>query len=177
MTDLRPDTRRRERTDTRRPGYADLPRLIGRLLGDPKHERAAGSTLDILWVLYDRILDVAPDRLDDPQRDRFLLSKGHGPSAYYAVLAAQGFFPEQELDTFGRFGSILGMHPDRTLVPGVEISSGSLGHGLPLAVGRRSACAPSRSAPAWWCWSATASWTRAATMRRSRSRRPAGWAR
>jgi transketolase len=73
--------------------------------------------------------------MDDPHRDRFLLSKGHGPMAYYAVLAAKGFIPADWLDTFGQFDSPLGHHPDRVLVPGVEISSGSLGHGLPLAVG------------------------------------------
>lgn len=67
--------------------------------------------------------------------DRFLLSKGHGPAAYYAVLAAKGLFPPEWLDDFGSFDSPLGYHPDRALVPGVEISSGSLGHGLPIAVG------------------------------------------
>lgn len=73
--------------------------------------------------------------MDDPDRDRFLLSKGHGPMAYYAVLAAKGFIPARWLDTFGQLDSPLGHHPDRVLVPGVEISSGSLGHGLPIAVG------------------------------------------
>jgi transketolase len=86
-------------------------------------------------VLYDRVLDVSPDRVDDPDRDRFLLSKGHGPMAYYAVLAAKGFLDPAVLPTYGDFDSPLGYHPDRHLVPGVEISSGSLGHGLPLAVG------------------------------------------
>ena len=103
--------------------------------GDEKHDAAAFSTLDVLWTLYDGVLDVAPDRLDDPDRDRFLLSKGHGPMAYYAVLAAKGFIDPAELDTWLTFGSRLGGHPDGTLVPGVEISSGSLGHGLGLAVG------------------------------------------
>ena len=70
-----------------------------------------------------------------PDRDRFLLSKGHGPQAYFAVLAAKGFFPLDWLDGFATFDSPLGHHPDRLLVPGVEISSGSLGHGLPLGVG------------------------------------------
>src|ERR671938_2086457 len=70
-----------------------------------------------------------------PDRDRFLLSKGHGPMAFYAVLAAKGFIPVEHLDTFGQFSSPLGYHPDRMLIPGVEISSGSLGHGLPIAVG------------------------------------------
>jgi len=67
--------------------------------------------------------------------DRFLLSKGHGPAAYYAVLAAKGFFPEWWLADFGSASSRLGYHPDRNLIPGVEIASGSLGHGLPLGVG------------------------------------------
>jgi len=71
----------------------------------------------------------------DEDRDRFYLSKGHGPMAYYAVLAAKGFVDPSELYQFGTFHSPLGHHPDRALVPGLEISSGSLGHGLPLAVG------------------------------------------
>jgi len=78
---------------------------------------------------------VSPDSLDDPRRDRFLLSKGHGPAAYYAVLAAKGFIPETWLPDFGSVSSPLGYHPDRSLVPGVEIASGSLGHGLPIGVG------------------------------------------
>ncbi|MDF3301813.1 transketolase [Streptomyces tropicalis] len=117
------------------PGHAGLPRLMALMTGDEKHGPAATSTLDVLWVLYDRVLNVSPDRLDDPQRDRFLLSKGHGPMAYYAVLAAKGFLPEGWLPDFGTYDSPLGHHPDRTLVPGVEIGSGSLGHGLPIAVG------------------------------------------
>jgi transketolase len=113
----------------------DLAALFGRMTGDEKHEWAAASTLDILWVLYDRVLNVTPATVDDPDRDRFLLSKGHGPMAYYAVLAAKGFLAESVLDDWTTFGSPLGQHPDRTLVPGVEIGSGSLGHGLGLAVG------------------------------------------
>jgi transketolase len=116
-------------------GYADLSRLMSLQTGDEKHDAAATSTLDVIWTLYDRVLAVSPDRLDDPRRDRFYLSKGHGPSAYYAVLAAKGYFPVEWLSGFGSFDSPLGHHPDRNLVPGVEISSGSLGHGLPLAVG------------------------------------------
>ncbi|MEU8761587.1 transketolase [Streptomyces sp. NPDC048659] len=105
------------------------------MTGDEKHSTAATSTLDALWVLYDRVLRVSPGRVADPGRDRFLLSKGHGPMAYYAVLAAKGFFGEELLAGFGAYDSPLGHHPDRTLVPGAEIGSGSLGHGLPLAVG------------------------------------------
>ena len=119
-----------------RYGYADLLPLMERMTGDEKHDDASTSTLDILWVLYDKVLRVFPDQPERGDRDRFLLSKGHGPTAYYAVLAAKGFFPVEWLDEFGAFESPLGHHPDRALVPGVEISSGSLGHGLPIAVGR-----------------------------------------
>lgn len=115
--------------------YADLDPLMHAMLGDEKHSSAATSTLDVLWVLYDEVLAVSPDRTEDPERDRFLLSKGHGPMAYYAVLAAHGFLDPGELAGWGEFGSRLGFHPDGVLVPGVEIGSGSLGHGLPLAVG------------------------------------------
>ncbi|MFJ6695228.1 transketolase [Streptomyces sp. NPDC091272] len=108
---------------------------MGLMTGDEKHGPAATSTLDVLWVLYDRVLRVSPGTAADPGRDRFLLSKGHGPMAYYAVLAAKGFFAEEVLPGFGSYTSPLGHHPDRLLVPGVEIGSGSLGHGLPLAVG------------------------------------------
>ena len=116
-------------------GYADLRRLMDLQLGDEKHTPSATSTLDVIWVLYDRILRIDPDRTGDPDRDRFVLSKGHGPMAYYAVLAAKGFFDVETLRSFGRYDSPLGYHPDRNLVPGVEISSGSLGHGLGIAVG------------------------------------------
>ena len=116
-------------------GYADLGRLMDLQLGDEKHTPSATSTLDVIWVLYDRVLRVAPERTTDPDRDRFLLSKGHGPMAYYAVLAAKGFMDVDTLRSFGRYDSPLGHHPDRNLVAGIEISSGSLGHGLGLAVG------------------------------------------
>ena len=116
-------------------GFAELGRLMTRMTGDEKHGSSATSTLDVLWVLYERVLRVDPSRIDDPDRDRFLLSKGHGPMAYYAVLAAKGFLDPAALDGFGGYHSPLGHHPDRTLLPGVEIGSGSLGHGLGLAVG------------------------------------------
>src|SRR6478735_4979650 len=116
-------------------GYDDLPALLTELTGDEKHDRSALSTLDVLWVLYDRVLRLDPRSTDDPERDRFLLSKGHGPAAYYAVLAAKGFVGVDSLAGFGTFDSPLGYHPDHLLVPGVEISSGSLGHGLPIALG------------------------------------------
>lgn len=109
--------------------------LIRRLTGDEKHAPSSHSTLDVLWVLYDRILRVTPATADAPDRDRFLLSKGHGPAAYYAVLAAKGFFPVEWLDDLGGWNSPLGHHPDRVRIPGVEVGTGSLGHGLGLAVG------------------------------------------
>ncbi|MFG2061968.1 transketolase [Micromonospora sp. NPDC048871] len=93
------------------------------------------STLDVLWVLYDRVLRITPATVDEPDRDRFLLSKGHAVAGYYAVLAAKDFIPPDWLDDQAGPDSRLGDHPDRTLVPGVEIGSGSLGHGLGLAVG------------------------------------------
>lgn len=117
------------------PNETEIRRLLALLTGDEKHSEAATSTLDVIRVLYERVLDVSPETVGDARRDRFLLSKGHGPMAYYAVLAHRGFFPQEWLETWGAFDSPLGFHPDRNLVPGVEISSGSLGHGLPLAVG------------------------------------------
>ena len=115
--------------------YDDLPRLMTLMTGEEKHSFSATSTLDVLWTLYDRVLRFDPSQPDDPRRDRFLLSKGHGPMAYYAVLAAKGFLDEETLRTWARYDSILGMHPDSSLVPGVEIASGSLGHGLGIGVG------------------------------------------
>src|ERR1017187_5377393 len=71
--------------------YADLPDLMAMMTGDEKHDLAAESTLDVLWVLYDRVLRLSPATADAGSRDRFYLSKGHGPMAYYAILTAQGF--------------------------------------------------------------------------------------
>ncbi|MDX6629492.1 MAG: transketolase [Gaiellales bacterium] len=117
-------------------GYEHLPGLLELLRSDAKHDPSAASTLDVHWVLYDRVLNVTPETADDPERDRLLLSKGHGPASYYAVLAAKGFIPVDALASFGTFESALGHHPDGALITGVEIASGSLGHGLPIAVGR-----------------------------------------
>ena len=118
-----------------RLSFAELPGLMEEMSGDEKHDHSAASTLDVLWVLYDQVLRISPDSVADDDRDRFLLSKGHAPKAFYAVLAAKGFIDPAELPGFGTFGSILGHHPDRNLITGVEISSGSLGHGLPIGVG------------------------------------------
>jgi transketolase len=116
-------------------GWADLPALMQMMSGDEKHDHSAASTLDVLWVLYDQVLRVSPATAQADDRDRFLLSKGHSPKAYYAVLAAKGFIDLAELAGFGEFSSALGHHPDRNLIKGVEIASGSLGHGLPIGVG------------------------------------------
>ncbi|HEV8191143.1 MAG TPA: transketolase [Ktedonobacterales bacterium] len=112
-----------------------IRQLMALATGDEKHTPSALSTLDVLWVLYDRLLryDPAQPRCED--RDRFVLSKGHGPAAYYAILADKGFFPIADLATFERYNSRLGGHPDRNQVPGVEASTGSLGHGMAMAVG------------------------------------------
>lgn len=116
-----------------RSDFTGLDPLIALMTGDEKHLPASSSTVDAIWVLYDRVLRVTPEMAED--RDRFFLSKGHGPMAYYAVLAAKGFIDPQLLPGYGDWDCPLGYHPDRTLVPGVEMASGSLGHGLPLAVG------------------------------------------
>jgi transketolase len=113
----------------------DVTALMRSATGDEKHEESSTSTVDALWVLYDRILRIDPGDPGAEDRDRFILSKGHGPIALYAILAAKGFFPVAWLDAFLRRGGHLGSHPDRTQVPGVEASTGSLGHGLPIAAG------------------------------------------
>lgn len=91
--------------------------------------------VEIIRVLYDHILRVDPKRPDWPNRDRFILSKGHGSLALYAVLAERGFFPKATLNSFVSFDSMFGQHPDSRKVPGVEASTGSLGHGLSIGVG------------------------------------------
>lgn len=114
---------------------ARIERLMMEATGDEKHDASSNSTLDVLWVLYDRVLRYDPGHPRSEERDRFVLSKGHGCVAFYAILADKGFFPASQLKTFMRYDSILGGHPDRNLVPGVEASTGSLGHGLSMAVG------------------------------------------
>jgi transketolase len=113
----------------------EIVRLAALATGDEKHEASSYSTLDALHVLYGQVLQVDPANPAWEDRDRFILSKGHGPAAYYAVLCARGFFAESWLSRFMVLGGRLGGHPDRLLVPGVEASTGSLGHGLPMAVG------------------------------------------
>ena len=93
------------------------------------------SVIDILVTLYFDQMNISPENMNDPDRDLFVLSKGHSVEAYYAVLAEKGFFPYEELlEKFSRFGSPYIGHPNNKL-PGIEMNSGSLGHGLPVCVG------------------------------------------
>ncbi|MFY1636533.1 transketolase [Solwaraspora sp. WMMB335] len=98
------------------------------------HLGGALSATEVLTALYFSVLNVDPSRPDDPQRDRFLLSKGHAAVGLYATLAERGYFPVEELADYGRPGTRLMGHPVR-VVPGVEMPTGSLGHGLALACG------------------------------------------
>jgi transketolase len=93
------------------------------------------SVMDILVTLYFDQMNISPENQNDPNRDLFVLSKGHSVEAYYAVLAEKGFFPYEEvLEKFSKFGSQYIGHPNNKL-PGIEMNSGSLGHGLPVSVG------------------------------------------
>lgn len=93
------------------------------------------SVIDVLMTLYLRHLNVSPETVDDPDRDRFVLSKGHAMEAYYAVLCHQGFLDLDDVKArFSKFGSPYIGHPNNKL-PGIEMNSGSLGHGLPVAIG------------------------------------------
>ena len=93
------------------------------------------SVIDVLVTLYFDQMNISPENQDDPNRDLFVLSKGHSVEALYAVLAEKGFFPyEQVLAEFSKFGSKFIGHPNNKL-PGIEMNSGSLGHGLPVSIG------------------------------------------
>ena len=93
------------------------------------------SVIDVLVALYFKEMNISPKNMDDPDRDRFVMSKGHSVEAYYAVLAAKGFFPMEEvIEKFSKFSSPYIGHPNNKL-PGIEMNSGSLGHGLPVCVG------------------------------------------
>ena len=114
-----------------------LRRLVVRTLrgGDRGHIGSSMSLVEIMRVLYD---DVLRFRADEPKwrwRDRLILSKGHGCIAQYVMLAEKGFIQYEALDTFCRRDSILGGHPEASKIPGVEASTGSLGHGLSYGVG------------------------------------------
>ncbi len=113
-----------------------LRKTIIRVLeaGQRGHLGAALSLVEILRVLYDDVLTFDPANSRWPERDRFILSKGHGCIALYVLLADKGFIPESDLWEFCKDGALLGGHPEHT-IPGVEASTGSLGHGLSIGVG------------------------------------------
>jgi len=114
-----------------------LRKLIVRSLigGGKGHMGAAMSLVEILRVLYDDMINFDPKKPLLSERDRVVLSKGHGCLALYAILVDKGFFPASELDTTSQVDSILGGHPEHAHVPGVEASTGALGHGFPISVG------------------------------------------
>ncbi len=149
-------------TEDRESSKGDSPIFVGRKLGQsPDGERElrelarrirlhvihmthraksshVGSSLsmaELLSVLYKKILRVSPATVDDPDRDRFLLSKGHSCAGAYAVLAECGFFPLDWLESFYQNGARLAGHITASGIPGVEVSTGALGHGLPIGCG------------------------------------------
>lgn len=124
--------------------HADLEALArrGRLLVLESVARAGAghvggplSAMDLLVALYFRVLRIRPDEPGWPERDRFVLSKGHSAIGLYTAMALRGFFPVEELATFDSAGSRLQGHPDMTRLPGLDASTGSLGQGLSVAVG------------------------------------------
>ena len=94
------------------------------------HLAPAFSCADIITALFFEVMNINPKNPEDENRDRFILSAGHKCLALYAALAKRGFFSEEILKTYTQKGSILGGHPDGSKIPGVEVSTGSLGHGL-----------------------------------------------
>ncbi|NKB72330.1 MAG: transketolase [Candidatus Latescibacteria bacterium] len=98
------------------------------------HTGGSLSCVDLLNVLYNRVLRVSPETFTDPHRDRYVQSKGHSIEALYVVLADQGFFPLEDLETLGAYRSHFVGHPTRK-VAGIEQNTGALGHGLPICVG------------------------------------------
>lgn len=111
----------------------DVVRMIKE--GKAGHIGGDMSVMDTLVSLYFHVMNISPENMDDPKRDKFVLSKGHTVEALYAVLAAKGFFPiEEVISQYSKFGSQYIGHPNNKL-PGIEMNSGSLGHGLPVCVG------------------------------------------
>lgn len=104
-------------------------------LGQTSHIGSSLSVIDILAVLYGEVANISPETLDDPRRDIIIVSKGHAAAGVYAVLANRGIIPLDWMDSYCQDGSALGGHVTSHGVPGVELSTGSLGHGLPVGVG------------------------------------------
>jgi len=123
---------------------ASLPKLAARIRGKviemshvakAPHLGSSLSCVDILVALYWSVLSINPEKPLDVERDRFLLSKGHAAAALYASLAFRGFFPQSLLDTYAQNDSRLAEHPGPSSVPGIEVATGSLGHGLSIGLG------------------------------------------
>mgnify|MGYP002084506232 CR=1 FL=1 len=110
------------------------------------HTGGSLSCVDILNVLYNRVMNVSPKNFHQPDRDRYIQSKGHSVEALYVVLADLGFFPESELETMCQYDSPFVGHPTRK-VPGIEMNTGALGHGLPISVGLAIAVTAGIAAP------------------------------
>src|SRR4051812_29349742 len=125
------------RTGLLREMATDVRRTVITMIGRAGLGHVGGdlSVTDILVTLYGSVLSIDPERPEWPQRDRFILSKGHCAGALDSTLAHCGFFPAAELDTFMQPLSALNGHPNRTKIPGVETNTGPLGHGFPVAVG------------------------------------------
>ncbi len=105
------------------------------MAGKAGHIGGDMSVMDVLVQLYFKHMNISPENMDDESRDRFVMSKGHSVESYYAVLARKGFFPlEEVLEKFSKFNTKFIGHPNNKL-PGIEMNSGSLGHGLPVCVG------------------------------------------
>ena len=128
---------------SKKEDFSDIESIAKRIRGkvlelshraEVAHLASALSCVDILTMLYWKILRINPKNPKDPGRDRFILSKGHAAMALYSALAYKEFFPEEELDTFGKPNTKFAEHPD-TGITGVEAATGSLGHGLPLGIG------------------------------------------
>lgn len=124
-------------TDDLKPWGKEIRKKIIKMVNraNSSHVGSALSIVEILIALYFRIMKLDPQKPSWDRRDRFILSKGHGCTALYVVLSSRGFFPESDLDLYYRDGGKLAGHPIKDSAPGIEASTGSLGHGLSIGVG------------------------------------------
>ena len=116
---------------------SEVRRIVVNEIADAKSGHPGGSlsAVEMMVALYFSKMKIDPKNPKDPDRDRFVLSKGHAAPALYGVLALRGFYPVEEIKTFRKFGSRLQGHPNSRLTPGVEVCTGSLGQGMSMAVG------------------------------------------
>ncbi|MFV0358270.1 transketolase [Tropicimonas sp.] len=137
MTDLTNPIAQDRKLDTIRDKAAWMRRRLIRMVYDAQLGHPGGdlSATDILATLYFGVLRYDPADPRNPDRDRFIMSKGHCTGAFYSVLAAAGYFPEEQLSTYMQPLSKLNGHPNRTYLPGIETNTGPLGHGLPVGTG------------------------------------------